>query len=45
MMKESNSENENIQEIVPSEIDNLETILKPLPNSSNFSISMRQMLG
>ena len=43
--KESNSENENIQEIVPSEIDFIETNLKPLPNSSNFSISMRQMLG
>ena len=34
IIKESNSENNNIQ-----------TNLKSLPNSSNFSISMRQMLG
>ena len=34
MLKESNSENNNIQ-----------TKIKSLPNSASFSISLRQMLG
>ena len=41
--KESNAENNH--EIVPSEIDKIQTNLKSLPNSSNFSISKHQMLG
>ena len=44
IIRESNSENN--QEILPSENNNnIQTILKSLPNSSNFSISMQQMLG
>ena len=36
--KESNFGN--IQATVPREIDNIQTNLKTIPNSSNFSISM-----
>ena len=43
VIKKSISENN--QEIVPSGIDDIQTNLKSLPNSSNFSISIRQMLG
>ena len=47
--KESNSENENFQQIVPieteSEDENIQTKLKALPNSSFFSESMTKTLG
>ena len=42
-IKESNSADN--QKIVPSEIDNIQTNLKSLPNNSIFSVSMRQKLG
>ena len=49
ILKESNSENENIQEIVPVEIEsedeNIETNLRALPNSSMFSDQMTKTLG
>ena len=45
LIKESSSENENTQEIVPVEIHNIQTNIKSLPNSSNFSKSMRKLLG
>ena len=44
-IKQSNSENENTQEIVLIEIDNFQTNIKSLTNSSNYSKSMREMLG
>ena len=48
-MKESNSENENIQEIVPVKIEskdeNLHNILRALPNSSVFSELMTKTLA
>ena len=47
--KESNSENENNQEKVPVEIEsedeNIQTILRALPNSSMFSDQMTKTLG
>ena len=42
VIKESNSEKN--QEIVPSEIDRIQNNIISIPNSSNFSISMQQML-
>ena len=49
ILKESNSENENNQEIVPvdieSEDDNIQTNLRALPNSSMFSDQMTKTLG
>ena len=49
VIKGSNSENENNQEIVPVEIEsedeNIETNLRALPNSSIFSESMAKTLG
>ena len=49
IIKESNSENENNQEIVPvdfeSEDENIQTNLRALPNSSIFSDSMTKTLG
>ena len=49
ILKESNSENENNQEIVPVEIEsedeNIETNLRALPNSSMFSDHMTKTLG
>ena len=49
ILKESNSENENIQEIVPIEIEsedeNIQTNLRALPNSSMFSDQMTKTLG
>ena len=49
VIKESNSENENNQEIVPVEIEsedeNIQTNLKALPNSSMFSDQMTKTLG
>ena len=49
VIKESNSENENNQEIVPVEIEsedeNIQTILRALPNSSMFSDQMTKTLG
>ena len=48
-IKESNSENENNQEIVPVEIEsedeNIQTNLRALPNSSIFSDQMTKTLG
>ena len=48
-IKESNSENENIQEIVPFQIEsedkNIQTNLRALPNSSMFSDQMTKTLG
>ena len=47
--KESNSENENNQEVVPvdieSEDENIQTLLRALPNSSMFSGQMTKTLG
>ena len=43
ILKESNSENENNQEIVPFE--NIQTNLRALPNSSMFSDQMKKTLG
>ena len=49
VFKESNSENENNQEIVPVEIEsedeNFQTNLRTLPNSSIFSDQMTKTLG
>ena len=49
VIKESNSENENNQEIVPvdieSEDENIQTNLRALPNSSMFSDQMTKTLG
>ena len=49
VIKGSNSENENNQEIVPVEIEseraNIQTNLKALPNSSIFSDQMTKTLG
>ena len=49
VIKESNSENENNQEIVPIEIEsedeNIQTNLRALPNSSMFSDQMTKTLG
>ena len=49
VIKESNSENENDQEIVPVEIEsedeNIQTNLRALPNSSIFSDQMTKTLG
>ena len=49
IIKTSNSENENNQEIVPfeseSEDENIQTNLRDLPNSSMFSDQMRKTLG
>ena len=49
VIKKSNSENENNQEIVPVEIEsedeNIETNLRALPNSSMFSDHMTKTLG
>ena len=49
ILKESNSENENNQEIVPNEIEsedeNILTNLRALPNSSLFSDQMSKTLG
>ena len=49
ILKESNSENENNQEIVPVEIEsedeNIQTNLRALPNSSMFSDQMKKTLG
>ena len=49
ILKESNSENENNQEIVPVEIEsddeNIQTNLRALPNSSMFSDQMTKTLG
>ena len=49
VIKESNSENENNQEIVPVEIEsedeNIQTNLRALPNSSMFSDQMKKTLG
>ena len=49
ILKESNSENENNQEIVPVEIEsedeNFQTNLRALPNSSMFSDQMTKILG
>ena len=49
VIKESNSENENNQEIVPVEIEsedeNIQTNLRALPNSSIFSDQMTKTLG
>ena len=49
VIKESNSENENNQEIVPIEIEsedeNIQTSLRALPNSSIFSDQMTKTLG
>ena len=49
LLKESNSENENNQEIVPVDIepeeDNIQTNLGALPNSSMFSDQMTKTLG
>ena len=49
ILKESKSENENNQEIVPVEIEsedeNIQTNLRALPNSSNFSDLMTKTLG
>ena len=48
-IKESNSENENNQEIVPVEIEsedeNIQTKLRALPNSASFSDLMTKTLG
>ena len=47
--KESNSENEKIQKIIPVERkledETLQTNLRALPNSSNFSNLMTKILG
>ena len=49
VIKKSNSENENNQEIVPVEIEsedeNIQTNLRALPNSSMFSDQMTKTLG
>ena len=49
VIKKSNSENENNQEIVPVEVEsedeNIQTNLKALPNSSMFSDQMTKTLG
>ena len=49
ILKESNSENENNQEIVPFENEledeNIQTNLRALPNSSMFSDQMTKTLG
>ena len=49
IVKESNSENVNNQEIVPVEIEsedeNIQTNLRALPNSSMFSDQMKKTLG
>ena len=49
VIKESNPENENNQEIVPigieSEDENIQTNLRALPNSSIFSDQMTKILG
>ena len=49
ILRESNSENENFQEIVPVEIEsedeNIQTNLRALPNSSMFSDQMTKTLG
>ena len=49
VIKTSNSENENNQEIVPVEIEsedeNIQTNLRALPNSSMFSDQMTKTLG
>ena len=49
VIKESNSENANNQEIVPVEIEsedeNIQTNLRALPNSSMFSDQMKKTLG
>ena len=49
ILKETNSENENNQEIVPVEIEsddeNIQTNLRALPNSSMFSDQMTKTLG
>ena len=49
VIKTSNSENENNQEIVPAEIEsqdeNIQTNLRALPNSSIFSDQMTKTLG
>ena len=49
VIKESNSENENNQEIVPVEVEseeeNIQTNLRALPNSSMFSDQMTKTLG
>ena len=49
VIKTSNSENENNQEIVPVEIEsedeNIQTNLRALPNSSMFSDEMKKTLG
>ena len=51
-LKESNSENENNQEIVPLDVDSdnsgdedIQTNLRTLPNSSSFSDLMTKTLG
>ena len=49
ILKESNSKNENNQEIVPADIEsedeNIQTNLRALPNSSMFSDQMTKTLG
>ena len=49
VIKKSNSEKENNQEIVPVEIEsedeNIQTILRALPNSNKFSTLMTETLG
>ena len=49
VIKESNSENENNQEVVPVETEledeNIQTNLRALPNSSMFSDQMKKTLG
>ena len=49
VIKKSNSENENNQEIVPVEIEsedeNIQTNLRALPNNSMFSDQMTKTLG
>ena len=47
LLKQSYSENENVQQLVPvkNKSDNIQTNIKSLPNSSKFSKSMLEMLG
>ena len=45
VIKTSNSEKENTQEIVPIEIDNIQTNKTSLPNSKKISSKMKETLG
>ena len=49
IIKESNSEKENIQEVVPVEIDseddNIQSNIRALPNSNKFFTNMMETLG